>query len=240
MITLQSVSKYYKTLEVLAPFDFRADEGSFTAFVGPSGSGKSTLLRLIARLEPASAGNLDAPEGILVFQEDALFPWLSLEQNVAFGLEMRGLAKAQAGQKARAWLKRVQLNGFETYYPHQVSGGMRQRAALARSLILEPELLLLDEPFGALDALTRLQLQDELLSLWAEHQPTVLLVTHDVEEAVYLADRVIVFSPRPARVKAELVIDIARPRARDDPRLFALKQKVFRYIGIQELGGSSE
>ena len=238
MITLENVSKSYKGLEVLTPFTFKAEKGSFTAFVGPSGSGKSTLLRLIARLEDASSGSLQGPEGILVFQEDALFPWLTLEQNIAFGLEVRGSSKAEASKASRAWLELVQLSDFATYYPHQVSGGMRQRAALARSLILEPQLLLLDEPFGALDALTRLQLQDELLKLWGDQKPTVLLVTHDVEEAVYLADRVIVFSSRPATVTADLLINIERPRARDDPGLFALKQEVFRYVGIKELGGS--
>lgn len=242
MIALRAVSKVYKDLEVLTPLSLQAKPGTFTALVGPSGCGKSTLLRLVAGLEPPSSGHITvagqalaeaAAKRILVFQEDALFPWLTLEQNVAFGLEMNGQPKLAALETARTWLRRVHLDGFETYYPHQVSGGMRQRAALARSLILQPEVLLLDEPFGALDALTRLKLQDELLRLWQESRPTVLLVTHDVEEAVYLADRVVVLSQRPARLEADIPVTLPRPRARDDPKLFRLKQQILSTIGIQ-------
>ena len=242
LIALQDVSKGYGNLDVLEPLTLETSPGTFTALVGPSGCGKSTLLRLIAGLEPPSSGHITvksqslsktSAKRILVFQEDALFPWLTLEQNVAFGLEMNGQSKRAALETARTWLQRVHLDGFEHYYPHQVSGGMRQRAALARSLILQPEVLLLDEPFGALDALTRLKLQDELLRLWNDRRSTVLLVTHDVEEAVYLADRVIVLSARPARLEADIPIKLPRPRARDDARLFRLKQQILSTIGIQ-------
>lgn len=242
VIALQDVRKGYGTLDVLEPLTLETTPGTFTALVGPSGCGKSTLLRLISGLEPPSEGHIlvgsqplskTSAKRILVFQEDALFPWLTLEQNVAFGLEMNGQSKMAALEMARAWLQRVHLDGFEHYYPHQVSGGMRQRAALVRSLILQPEVLLLDEPFGALDALTRLKLQDELLRLWNNQRSTVLLVTHDVEEAVYLADRVIVLSARPARLEADIPISLPRPRARDDPKLFRLKQQILTTIGIQ-------
>lgn len=242
MIELRGVSKTYKDLEVLTLLSLQVKPGTFTALVGPSGCGKSTLLRLVAGLEPPSSGNIVIAEKslsestakrILVFQEDALFPWLTLEKNVAFGLELNGQPKTVALETARVWLQRAHLDGFERYYPHQVSGGMRQRAALVRSLILEPEVLLLDEPFGALDALTRLKLQDELLRLWVEHRPTVLLVTHDVEEAIYIADRVIILSARPARLEADMPISLSRPRAREDPRLFRLKQQILSTIGIQ-------
>ncbi|MDQ3397949.1 MAG: ABC transporter ATP-binding protein [Deinococcota bacterium] len=246
MIVLTAVSKTYKDLEVLKPLTLDFAAGTFSAVVGPSGCGKSTLLRLVAGLESPSAGRItidgrdlmNTPtKRILVFQEDALFPWLTLEKNVAFGLEMNKMDKAAAHEVAREWLGRVHLSGFGCYYPHQVSSGMRQRAALARSLALEPEVLLLDEPFGALDALTRLKLQDELLRLWQAYRATVVLVTHDVEEAVYLADRAIVLSPRPTRVEVDLPIALPRPRARDHPKLVRLKREILSAIGIEKEHG---
>ncbi len=242
MIRLENVTKTYGTLTALGPISLVAEPGTFTALVGPSGCGKSTLLRLVAGLEPPSSGRITvggapvtgpSPKRILVFQEEALFPWLTLDQNVAFGLEVAGVPRNKARAEARAWLERVHLAGFAHYYPHQVSGGMRQRAALARALLLEPEVLLLDEPFGALDALTRLKLQEELLTLWNARRPTVLLVTHDVEEALFLADRIVVLSPRPAEVVTEVPVRIARPRARDDRAISRLRREILGLLGIE-------
>ncbi len=208
-LRFEDVDKRFGQLEVIKGFSGEFAQGELVALVGPSGCGKSTLLHLVAGLEKPSAGRVLAdgkpitepsPRRTLVFQEHALYPWLSLQGNVAMALELQGVAKTSAFEQAQGWLERVGLNGFEHYYPHQVSGGMRQRTALARAFIAKPEVLLLDEPFGALDALTRMALQDVLRELIEEHQPTVLLVTHDVDEALYLADHVLVFSARPTRV----------------------------------------
>ncbi len=198
-------------LPVLDRISLTVDRGEFVALLGPSGCGKSTLLRLIAGLEPASAGQLRAegtqiqgpdPERGLVFQDPTLFPWRTVWNNIALGLEARGLLRGHSDRVDDA-LKLVGLDGFESAYPHQLSGGMAQRVALARALVNRPKLLLLDEPLGKLDSLTRMTMQGELAGLWRRSGFTALLVTHDVEEAVLLASRVIVLSGRPASIKAE-------------------------------------
>jgi NitT/TauT family transport system ATP-binding protein len=171
------------------------------------------------------------PSRTLVFQEHALYPWLTLQDNVALALEFQNTPKARAREAARQWLARVSLEGFEHYYPHQVSGGMRQRAALARAFVAQPQTLLMDEPFGALDALTRLSLQDVLRQLIAQEKPTVLLVTHDVDEALFLADRIIVFSPRPARVLREFNL-AHHEKTHDLSGLAAEKREILRLLGI--------
>lgn len=211
-LQFQGVEKQFGDLPVVASFDAEFPAGEVVALVGPSGCGKSTLLHMMAGLELPSKGRVLAdgmvihgpdPRRTLMFQENALYPWLTLVQNVAMALELRKVPRAQALVQARAWLAKVQLGGFEDYFPHQVSGGMRQRCALARAFVAHPEVLLLDEPFGALDALTRLTLQDALRSLVRETQPTVVLVTHDVDEALFLANRILVFSARPAHLLRE-------------------------------------
>lgn len=208
-LSFQHIRQSFGDLEVIADFTGHVKAGELLALLGPSGCGKSTLLHIAAGLEDASGGQVLAdgvpirnpePSRTLMFQENALFPWLTLQRNVATALELRKVSRRQAQERAAAWLKKVDLAGFDDYYPHQVSGGMRQRCALARAFIGQPGVLLLDEPFGALDALTRLNLQDVLLDLIRETRPTVLLVTHDVDEALYLADRTLVLSARPARV----------------------------------------
>jgi NitT/TauT family transport system ATP-binding protein len=213
--------------------------GEFVAILGPSGCGKSTLLRLLAGLEPPSRGELREngeriggpdPSRILVFQDPTLFPWRTVWRNVAIGLEARGLLPAQRDRIARA-LALVRLETFADAYPHQLSGGMAQRAALARALVNDPHLLLLDEPFGKLDSLTRLAMQQELLALWQKVGFTALLVTHDVEEALLLADRVVVFSDRPARVVAEFPVGKPQPRRRDDPDLVRLRRTILETLG---------
>ncbi|AHG62672.1 ABC transporter ATP-binding protein [Advenella mimigardefordensis] len=239
-LSFNNVYKQFGSLSVVENFsaDFRS--GEIVALVGPSGSGKSTLLHMAAGLESTSAGQIATdlqpvtrpdPSRTLVFQEHALYPWLTLKQNVAMALEFQQVARKQAYERAVTWLQRVGLDGFENYYPHQVSGGMRQRAALARAFIAQPEVLLLDEPFGALDALTRLSLQDVLLDLVEQAKPTVLLVTHDVDEALFLADQVLVFSARPATVLKEFNLS-HRERSHDLSDLAAEKREILSLLGI--------
>ena len=214
-------------LPVLELIDLSVAAGEFVALLGPSGCGKSTLLRLISGLEQPTSGSISAegslidrpdPSRILVFQDPTLFPWATVWNNVATGLDARGVLKQESARVDSA-LDLVGLRDFSKAYPHQLSGGMAQRAALARALVNDPALLLLDEPLGKLDSLTRLTLQAELVSLWRREGFTAILVTHDVEEAVLLASRVIVLSGRPGRIKAEFKVERPYPRHRDDPEL---------------------
>ncbi|UAN03877.1 ABC transporter ATP-binding protein [Achromobacter mucicolens] len=239
-LIFDNVHKQFGDLPVVDGFTSEFKTGELVALVGPSGCGKSTLLHLAAGLEMPTQGSVLAdgtkvagphPSRTLVFQEHALYPWLTLEDNVALALEFQNTPKKRAREAAREWLARVSLAGFEHYYPHQVSGGMRQRAALARAFIAQPQTMLMDEPFGALDALTRLALQDVLRQLIAQEKPTVLLVTHDVEEALFLADRIVVFSPRPARVLREFNL-AHRAKTHDLSDLAAEKREILRLLGI--------
>ena len=202
--------------------------GEFVSIVGPTGCGKSTTLSLVSGLEPASAGTVRVhgnpvdgiPDGVgYMFQADAVLPWKNVLDNVALGLRYRGTAKAEANRRARDWIERVGLTGFEDRYPHQLSGGMRKRVAMAQTLITEPSLLLLDEPFGALDVQTRELMQDELLDLWSGTGAACVFVTHDLTEAISLADRVVVMTAGPATVKDVVRIDIPRPRRVEEIRL---------------------
>ena len=240
-LSFQHISKQFSGLPVIADFSREIEEGELVALVGPSGCGKSTLLRLIAGLGAPTSGALLAdgqaikgphPERMLMFQENALYPWLTLEANVALALELQKAGKADARRQARDWLSKVSLQGFEAYYPHQVSGGMRQRAALARAFITKPKVLLLDEPFGALDALTRMTLQDSLRQLIREERPTVLLVTHDVDEALFLADRILVFSPRPAKVLREFNLN-HHEKTHDLSEFAAIRREILCLLGIR-------
>ncbi|RBP17607.1 NitT/TauT family transport system ATP-binding protein/sulfonate transport system ATP-binding protein [Roseiarcus fermentans] len=228
-------------LPVLEDIDLAVAPGEFVALLGPSGCGKSTLLRLVSGLDRPTAGTIAAdgvivegpdPSRILVFQDPTLFPWASVWNNVATGLDARGVLDRQRGRVDDA-LKLVGLSGFARAYPHQLSGGMAQRAALARALVNDPALLLLDEPLGKLDSLTRLTLQGELLALWRAKGFTALLVTHDVEEAVLLSSRVIVLSERPARIKAEFAVDLAYPRHRDNPKVVELRRRILGTLGLE-------
>ncbi|MDN2565070.1 ABC transporter ATP-binding protein [Aquibium sp. A9E412] len=220
-ISIDRVGKTYGTLEALSPTSFDIAEGEFVSIVGPSGCGKSTLLRLIAGLDLASRGTVaiagrtvDKPEtdvGI-VFQRPVLLDWRSVIDNVMIQAEARRLPREAYLQRSRELLKAAGLDGFETAYPHQLSGGMSQRVSVCRALVHDPSLLLMDEPFGALDALTRDQMMIDLQKLWLRSRPTVLFVTHSVQEAVFLSDRIIVMAPRPGRVDATLTVDLPRPR----------------------------
>ena len=218
--------------------------GEFCAVVGPTGCGKSTTLTLAAGLEMPSAGmvrvNGQPVKGIthgasFVFQTDALMPWKPVIDNVALGPMFRGMAKAEAHAKARDWLRTVGLAGFENHYPHQLSGGMKKRVALAAALINEPTMLLMDEPFSALDVQTRAIMSNELLTLWEKTRPSVIFVTHDLEEAIGLADKVVVITAGPGTVKAEFVIDLPRPRGavqdiRFDRRFLELYQQIWEAL----------
>ena len=227
-------------LPVLDTIDLDVAPGEFVALLGPSGCGKSTLLRLVAGLEPPRAGRIlfdgtpvlgPHPSRVVVFQDPTLYPWRTVEGNVSVGLEARGILRSQRHRVNDA-LRLVGLDGFARVYPHQLSGGMAQRAALARALVNDPQLLILDEPLGKLDSLTRLTMQSELVSLWQRKGFTALLVTHDVEEALLLASRVVVLSDRPARIKAEVANDLPYPRHRGDPRLAELRHEVLSLLGL--------
>jgi NitT/TauT family transport system ATP-binding protein len=229
MLQLQQVSKAYghngsgQSVAVLHDVSFTVAASQFVCLLGPSGCGKSTLLNLAAGFIRPSAGRLlfrgrtitgPGPERGVIFQEPTLFPWLSAVQNVEFGLQNAGVPKAERRAKAMQGLEKVGLQRFADVRPHALSGGMRQRVALARVLVLEPGLLLMDEPFSALDENTRERLQDELLRLWQAERKTVVFVTHNVDEAAYLADRVLVMGPPPRSLVAELAIGLPRPRRR--------------------------
>jgi NitT/TauT family transport system ATP-binding protein len=227
-------------LPVLEDIDLDLKPGEFVALLGPSGCGKSTLLRLVAGLEPASRGrltqdgaNIDRPDPsrIVVFQDPTLFPWRTVRDNVSLGLQARGVLKAQRHRVDDA-LALVGLTEFADAFPHQLSGGMAQRAALARALVNDPSLLVMDEPLGKLDSLTRLTMQSELVALWQRAGFSALLVTHDVEEALFMAQRVIVLSDRPARIVAELHNPLPYPRHRGDPALATLRHTALRHLGL--------
>ena len=243
-LEVEEVSHHFdlhgEALPVLDRVSFRIDPGEFVALLGPSGCGKSTLLRLVAGLEPPSSGSLLAdgapvagpdPSRLMVFQDPTLFPWRTVRENVALGLEARGLLRSERHRVQKA-IDLVGLGAFAGAYPHQLSGGMAQRAALARALVNDPRLLILDEPLGKLDSLTRLGMQGELLGLWQRAGFTALLVTHDIEEALILATRVLVLGPRPARLIADLDVDRPYPRHRDDPRLVGLRHRILELLGL--------
>ena len=243
-VALKNVARRFVTpageiLSALENFDLSIAPGEFFAIVGPTGCGKSTTLGLIAGLAKPQAGEVtlfDAPvDGVdrrvgFVFQQDAVFPWRNVLGNVMAGPLFRGVPKAMAEEMARDWINRVGLKGFEDHHPHQLSGGMRKRVALAQTFINNPQVLLMDEPFSSLDVQTRELMQEELLQLWAQAKSAVLFVTHDLDEAILLADRVAVLTTRPARVKSVHTIDLPRPRdvakLRYDERFIAIARNI--------------
>jgi NitT/TauT family transport system ATP-binding protein len=244
-LTIREVSHRFdlegQPLPVLDRISLRIARGEFVALLGPSGCGKSTLLPLVAGLDTPSEGSLlvegetiegPDPSRIVVFQDPTLYPWRTVWSNVALGLEARGLLRTHR-ERIEDALRLVGLSGFANAYPHQLSGGMSQRTALARALVNDPKLLILDEPLGQLDSLTRITMQGELASLWQRAGFTALLVTHDVEEALFLAGRVIVLSERPAQIRAEIVNALPYPRHRGDLHLSELRHQVFAHLGLE-------
>jgi NitT/TauT family transport system ATP-binding protein len=240
-----NLSKKYNSLkgEVIAlkGINFSVDEHEFVSIVGPSGCGKTTLLKIIAGLSRPTSGkilfskdeNNVKPKNSMVFQEQSLFPWMNILDNVAFGLEMRGFSKEERHNRAKEFLQRVGLGDFTLHYPRQLSGGMRQRVAILRAFLNDPQVLLMDEPFGALDSQTRLVMQDELLHIWMKSQKTVIYITHDIEEAIILGDRVLVMSGRPGMIIADISVPFPRPRTlavRDLPEMISIRQNIWNMI----------
>jgi sulfonate transport system ATP-binding protein len=228
---------YHGHHEVLALENVNLDvhHGELVCLLGPSGCGKSTLLYALAGTVEPSGGHVTidgkevhgpGPDRLLMFQDHALFPWLTVRQNIVFALHARGLDRREAERRAHEFIHLVQLDGFERALPHQLSGGMRQRASLARALSMDPQVLLMDEPFGALDAQTRMQMHNLLQHIWMRKRKTVVFVTHDIREALVLGDRVVVMAGRPGRVLQDLEVRLERPRDPDDERLVALSRQI--------------
>jgi NitT/TauT family transport system ATP-binding protein len=238
-LRLQGISRTFKgpggRLSALENIDLEVREGEFLCMVGPSGCGKSTLLNIMAGLDLPTSGTVwrdgkevkgPGTDRIVIFQELGLFPWLTVCENVEFGLRMKGISKQERRDRARNYLRLVHLSKFESSFIHQLSGGMKQRVALARSLATEPDVLLMDEPFAALDAQTRDLLHEELERIWAETKKTIVFVSHNVREAVRLGDRVVLLTFRPGRIKTEFTVNLPRPRHMEDPDLMLTSREV--------------
>lgn len=233
-----------KLVHVLEQVSFEVQEGEFVCLVGPSGCGKSTMLNILGgflqqtqgnvRVEGTPVGEPD-PRRIFVFQENGVFPWLTVAENVGFGLF--AWPREAAAERVQRYIQMVGLAGFERSYPRELSGGMRQRVEIARALAAEAHVLYMDEPFGALDFLTRLKMRSDLIRIWQAEKRTILFVTHDIEEAVQLADRVLVMTRRPATIQAEVKVEMPRPRDLDDPRYLATRDRIFELMGMDVHGG---
>jgi len=252
-LSVENVSRQFPAprggapVPALLPVDLTVADNDFLVLLGPSGCGKSTLLRLIAGLDRPTTGRIlldgrpvsaPGPDRGMVFQSYTLFPWLTVADNIAFGLREKGLDEASVKPIISDWLERIGLAGFGNHYPKQLSGGMQQRTAIARALATDPAILLLDEPYGALDNQTRGLMQEMLLSIWEKQKKTVIFVTHDIEEAVFLASRVIVMTARPGRIKAEIAIDLAHPRhytVKTSSEFSALKARLTEEIRSEAL-----
>jgi NitT/TauT family transport system ATP-binding protein len=229
-------------VQALSGIDLQIEPGEFVSILGPSGCGKSTIIGALAGFTPVSSGELrvdservtaPGPDRGVVFQQHTLFPWKTVAKNVEFGLKMRSVGRAQRERQAREMLTLMGLGEFLSHYPHQLSGGMQQRVNLARVLVNRPRVILMDEPFCSLDAQTRLQMQELLLGLWQELHMTVVFVTHEVDEALFLSDRVVVLTQRPARIKTEVRVRLPRPRTRDlltQPEFVGLKREVLELL----------
>ncbi|AOG21568.1 ABC transporter ATP-binding protein [Acidovorax sp. RAC01] len=251
-VSIQAVSRVFEgrkgqRTQALLPVDFGVRDNDFVTILGPSGCGKSTLLRIVAGLDHATSGRVlldgvpvegpGADRG-MVFQSYTLFPWLTIEQNIRFGLRERGMPEAQQKERAAYFIAKVGLRGFEQHFPKQLSGGMQQRTAIARALANDPKILLMDEPFGALDNQTRVLMQELLLGIWEAERKTVLFVTHDIDEAIFMANRVAVFSARPGRIKTELAVDLPHPRhytIKTSPEFMDLKARLTEEIRAESM-----
>jgi NitT/TauT family transport system ATP-binding protein len=242
-MTFPAKDRNARDVHVLEDITLDVREGELICLVGPSGCGKSTLLNIAGGFLKATEGELlvddrpvtgPDPKRIFIFQENGVFPWMTVEENVAFGVKRA--TEAERRELVRHYVEMVGLTGFERAYPQELSGGMKQRVEIARALAAEPDVLFMDEPFGALDYLTRLRLRHELIQIWQRERRTVLFVTHDVEEAVQLADRVVVMGRRPSRIRAILPVAVQRPRDLDDPACRELRDEIFGIMGIDHHG----
>jgi NitT/TauT family transport system ATP-binding protein len=237
-------------VEAMRGVSLSCAEGEFVCLLGLSGCGKSTLLQMVAGLEPPTTGqvivagrelNGPSPATSIVFQDHGLFPWMTVQRNVEFNMKARGAPRAERRARAEEMLALTGLQGFAARYPHELSGGMRQRVGIARALTTRPRALLMDEPFGALDAQTRGAMQAELLQIWAQQRTTVLFVTHSIDEAIFLADRVLVFTPRPGRLAADVLVPMTRPRDPRSPNSRAIAAQLRAALGTtMGAGGGSE
>lgn len=246
-IAISGVNRVYTDVDgnkvnALNNVDLDIRPGEFISIIGPSGCGKTTLLRLIAGLDKPQSGELSIdgkkitdvdPERGYVFQQGGLFPWLTVENNIGYGLKARKVYKKKKSEVAK-YISMVGLDGFEKSYPHQISGGMAQRVAIARALINEPKALLLDEPMGALDSFTRSDLQDKLLELWKENSTTMILVTHDIDEAIYLSDRIVIMTPRPGKISRIIDVDLPRPRHRGGVEFLSLRREILELFELAQ------
>ena len=244
LIQIKNVTKEFLTehgvhVKALLPCNLNITKSEFVCIVGPSGCGKSTLLRIISGLENATSGEMlyqgtarNAPgqEIGMVFQQYSLLPWRTVADNITLGLEARGISKAERKNIAKQYMQLIKMEDFETSYPYELSGGMQQRVAIARALANDPEVLLMDEPFGALDAHTRILMQRELLRIWEQHKKTVVFVTHSVDEAIFLADRIIVMTSHPGAIKDIIQITMPRPRSRSNPEYGILADKILQML----------
>ncbi len=238
-VRIRDLNMRFAAIDVLQHIDLDVAEGEFVCFLGPSGCGKSTLLNILAGFLKPTSGEVAIdgqpvtgpdPRRIFVFQERGVFPWLTVEGNIGFGLFR--LSDEERRKRIAHYVQLVGLSGFERAFPRELSGGMKQRVEVARALAVNPDVLYLDEPFGALDSITRLQMRAELLRIWEAERKTILFVTHDIEESVQLADRVVVLSARPARIRRIVDIDIAHPRDLSSPRYIQLRDSIFEEIGL--------
>jgi ABC-type nitrate/sulfonate/bicarbonate transport system ATPase subunit len=238
-IIVEGITKRFGALPVVEGVGFDVRDGEFVAIVGPSGCGKSTLLNIIAGFERPDRGTVTidgvrrtgpSRNGIMISQHGSVFPWLTVQENLMFGL--RGTSQADNTELADRYIAMVGLAGFETAYPHELSGGMLKRVELARALVVKPEILYMDEPFSALDALMSLRMQNELRRILDEERHTVLLITHDVEEAIFLADRVLVLSPRPTAIQATFHVDLPHPRKLSSPQAQSLREAILKELGL--------
>lgn len=243
-IELRNITKEYENIAeeqtyALHDINLTVHDGEFLCVLGPSGCGKSTLLEITAGLLSQTSGEvmLDHVQQSgtsrdigVVFQDSALFPWRSIRRNIEFGLEIAGVSREERRDRVQKTMELVGLTGFEDKYPHQLSGGMRQRAGLARTLVADPRVILMDEPFSAVDHLTRLTLQDEMIRIWEKEKKTIFFITHDVAEAVYLATRIVLLSPRPGRIQKIFDVPFERPRNRNDMQLLNIVEKIYMEI----------
>jgi ABC-type nitrate/sulfonate/bicarbonate transport system ATPase subunit len=254
-VSIQGVSRVFDSgrgqrTQALLPVDFEVRDNDFVTILGPSGCGKSTLLRIVAGLDKPSTGRVlvdgtpvtgPSAERGMVFQSYTLFPWLTVARNIAFGLRERGVPEAEQRERVAYFIDKVGLRGFEDHFPKQLSGGMQQRTAIARALVNDPKVLLLDEPFGALDNQTRVLMQELLLGIWESAQKTVLFVTHDIDEAIFMASRVAVFSARPGRIKSDIAVELPHPRhytVKTSAAFMALKARLTEEIRAEALAAA--